>query len=94
MTKKAFVTNIILMTIAVLTMFWNYFQASAVYKMITNDLGIKTIDFNLLTIGFTDMNGSIQNIYNYPVFILGLIMIVNIYFFFVSKRSEENTIDI
>ncbi|QDQ00458.1 hypothetical protein FOH38_08045 [Lysinibacillus fusiformis] len=94
MTKKALVTNIILMIIAVLSMFWNYFQASAVYKMITNGIGIKTIDFKLVTIGFTDMDGSIQNIYNYPVFILGLIMIVNIYFFIESKSSEENTIDI
>lgn len=94
MNKKIFITNSVLMTIAVLSMFWNYFQASAVYKMFTNEIGIKTIDFKLVTIGFNGMDGSIQNIYNYPVFIIGLIMIVNIYFYIVSKRTEENTIDI
>lgn len=94
MTKKVLITNLILMIIAVLSMFWNYFQASAVYKMFTNDIGIKTIDFKLVTIEFTGTDGSIQNIYNYPVFIIGFIMIVNIYFFIVSKRSEVNTIDI
>ncbi|MGC8229993.1 hypothetical protein ACP2W0_13480 [Pseudobacillus badius] len=85
MTKKVFVTNITLMIFTVLAMFWNYFQASAVYKMFTNDGGIETVDFKLVTIEFTGMAGGIQNVYNYPVFILGFIMIVNIYFFISSK---------
>ena len=32
MTKKALITNSILMIIAVLSMFWNYFQASGVSR--------------------------------------------------------------
>ncbi|WP_374964504.1 hypothetical protein [Lysinibacillus sp. RS5] len=91
MTKKVLIINLVLMMINLLFMFWNYFQASAVYKMFTNDVGLKEIDFNLITIKFIGINDSVQSIYNYSVFILGLIMIVNIYFFIVSKRKTSES---
>ncbi|MGE7941109.1 hypothetical protein ACQKNB_03385 [Lysinibacillus xylanilyticus] len=91
MTRKVLIINLVLMMINLLSMFWNYFQASAVYKMFTNDVGLKEIDFNLITIKFIGINDSVQSIYNYSVFILGLIMIVNIYFFIVSKRKTSES---
>ncbi|WP_285395768.1 hypothetical protein [Lysinibacillus sp. fls2-241-R2A-57] len=95
MTKKVLITNLVLMMINLLSMFWNYFQASAVYKMFTNDVGLKVIDFNLITIKFTGIDDSVQSIYNFPVFILGLIMIVNICFFIVSKhKTTESPLEI